>query len=280
LSGQFRWMLMGGIVLHPHGPATDSRIRRSAFFVLSLFAFFSSLLCSGCMVLPAAKTKSPIGASGVPPGKLDLKFIQPGSTQRAEIFERLSALDSGCSNNQFFWGRWSTRSVDVVWVSSNVPESWPGTVHGYSIHNLLVEFDSQGVVQSSRVIPDDKIIAELHALQVKTNTPPTDFSKPLSFPVEFTSWQRGIISAPAQSGTIVLSQEFFQFIEEGTGKYNFTVPRSSLGQIKHDQYGSDNQDPGLIFAILHFNQTTPFGQDLHVSLALNDLIALLQFSSQ
>jgi hypothetical protein len=57
-------------------------------------------------------------------------------------------------------------------------------------------------------------------------------------------------------------------------------PLTRIECFRHDQYGSDNQDPGLIFAILHFNPATPVGQDLHVSLALNDLMAVLQFSSQ
>jgi hypothetical protein len=271
---------MGANALQASGSPMPFKLPPPAIFVLSLFAVFSSFLCSGCLVFPAGKANPPIGASGALSAKVDLTFIHPGTTQRAEVIEKLKLLDSGCGNTQSFWGRWSTPSADIVWIHPSDPALRPSDSHGYSIHNILVEFDNQGAVQSSRLVSDDHIIPELRAFQVKTHTLPLDLSEPISFFVEYTPWNKWIISASAQSGTIVLFKDFFQFLEERSGKHSFTVPRSTLVEISHNHYGSDNANPGLIFVTLHFNKTTPAGRDLHISLELHDLMALLEFASQ
>ncbi len=271
---------MGTVALHARGPASVSNPSPPAFFALSAFVCVLSLLCSGCMVFPASKSRLPTGASGVLTGKLDLKFIQPNKTSRAEVLEKLSSLDSGCGNHQFFWGRWSTPSVDLVPIFPRDPALRPPPSQGYSLQNLLVEFDDQGVVQSSRLIHDDQLIPELSALQVKIHTPALDLSEPFIFTVNFTRWNQGILSAPYESGTIALFPDSFHFADNERGEDNFTAPRSTLARITHDHNATLNESPDIFVVILRFNLSSSVSRDLHVSLKLKELMTLLRFQPQ
>ena len=120
------------------------------------------------------KTNGPTGTT-IQKNDIDLAFLQPGTTRREEAVNKLNRIDTGYESPQMFWERWS-ESKWGHWVIIAVPGSTGGDAgRNWHLHNLLVSFGDNGVMQSKDLIDGEKDLErELRVRLAKT--PPLDLS--------------------------------------------------------------------------------------------------------
>jgi hypothetical protein len=112
---------------------------------------------------------------------IDLSFLHPGQTTRAEVKEKLKLIDTGYQGDHFFLGRWSS-STWAAWAVYPDPRfpSTGGRV--WKSGNLLVEFDDAGVVKGFEPFNDAK--APRYLAPVAADTP-LQLASPLELPVKY-----------------------------------------------------------------------------------------------
>ena len=142
-------------------------------------ASFCALVLSGCVGatrLPA-RTNGPAGTT-IQKNDIDLAFLQSGTTRREEVVNKLNRIDTGYSSPGMFWGRWSESNWGH-WVILAVPGGAGGDAgRNWHVHNLLVSFDENGVMQTKELIDGEKDLeSELRVQLVKA--PALDLSQPL-----------------------------------------------------------------------------------------------------
>lgn len=190
----------------------------------TVFLLCSTLLaCFGATPLPR-RTGTP---EGTEVKKFDLRFIRPGSTSRAEVQEKLRAIDTGHQADRYFLGRWSS-STWGGWIILPGGTCCGTDVSGgrvWKTGNLLIEFDDQGIVKQVEPFEDRKAVPVL--APVAENTPVL-----LDPPIEMsvTYWKNGAVQVPAK---IVLSREKLDFEELGERKkkHIFVVPAKDLRRM-------------------------------------------------
>jgi len=88
--------------------------------------------------------------------KLDLRFLQPGTTTREDVQRELAWADTGLNRPSVFWGRWQSSSF--LDLNRSVGEQrilWRG-------QNLLVEFDNSGHVMRYQTFGDKALLAAIN----------------------------------------------------------------------------------------------------------------------
>ena len=116
------------------------------FSVLSfLAAYIALLVASGCAAVPLRVPTKTRDVSGKPL-ELDFTFLKSGSTTRDEAIRLLSAIDTHVNQSNLFWGRWDSskwRNTAVGFVPPDGERIWRA-------HNLLIQFDQNGIVKTWR----------------------------------------------------------------------------------------------------------------------------------
>src|SRR5205807_3370126 len=83
-----------------------------------------------------------------------------------------------------FWGRWVSSSwgVGVMGPTAmGAPAVGGGRMWGN--HNVLIEFDEQGLVQRSQVVPDEDLNGQLQQWLERMKEAPLDLSTPIELDV-------------------------------------------------------------------------------------------------
>jgi hypothetical protein len=159
--------------------------------------------------------------------KLDLSFIRAGSTTRAEVREKLRAIDTGYQGDRYFLGRWSSSTWGgwMILPGGTCCGSVGSGGRVWKTGNLLIEFDDRGTVMGVEPFEDRKAVQVL--VPVAKNTPVL-----LDPPIEMsvTYWKNGAVQVPAK---IVLSREKLDFEELGEQKkkHIFSVPVRDLRKM-------------------------------------------------
>lgn len=93
----------------------------------------------------------------------------PGKTTRQQVEQeyKVFAVESGVPN--LFWGRFRKSSFAAP----------PATGRVWSVQNLLVSFDSNGIVKSFDIVPDTKLLDHLASLYKAQAIPSLDLSTPV-----------------------------------------------------------------------------------------------------
>jgi len=231
--------------------------------------------CVGVTPLPT-RTRAP---QGTVEKTLDLAFIQPGKTTRAEIQGKLKAFDSGIPSERFFLGRWSSSSSGgwafLVGYGGGVGNATRIWKNG----NLLVEFASDGVVTKSETFNDSHLTARL--MTVAADLSPSD---PESVELLVTYWKTDLGTAPAK---ITISAGNFSFEEQGTDKKpnKFTLPARDVdlmhpSMTTQGSWSSPDPDPVKTRQTLHFAYNLksvggPRKTKIDVELTLPELVTVL-----
>jgi hypothetical protein len=132
-------------------------------FLLALWCAFSLV---GCIPVPVRMTTVITDPSHQKQSLPDDPPI-PGKTTRQQVEQQYEAfaVESGVPN--LFWGRFRKSSwalaADRVW----------------SDHNVLVSFDSNGIVKSFDTVPDSELLDHLVSLCKAQAIPPLDLSTPV-----------------------------------------------------------------------------------------------------
>jgi hypothetical protein len=243
-----------------------------------------SLLDAGCMgIVPLAKkTKSPLETTSNP--NTDFTFIHVGETGRAEVEQRLGALDTGLHSPQFFLGRWSSSSLGGFCFAPGPGRGGcAGVERVWKNSNLLVEFDDKGIVKTFQVFTDSQLVRKLGP--VAGAQKPLDSSQSAELSVHRHK-QPGTAVAEFIEGKIVLHSDSLEFVETpARGKpLHLTVGAEKVKKV--NSAGEWTAQPIYAYVGIHFFKNPKelggrsAGDGAYYRMTLPDLVTLLNFISQ
>jgi hypothetical protein len=235
----------------------------------------SLLACIGATPLP----KRTLTPAGTEIKDIDLSFIHPGQTTRAEVKEKLKLIDTGYQGDQFFLGRWSSSNWGgwIILVGLCC-EAMGGGGRVWKSGNLLVEFDEAGILQRSEPFDDSKVLRRLAPVAAGT---PLLLGSPVELSVKY--WGTGMAPVDAK---IVLSASTFDFEELGDRKkrHKFSLPAQELTKVETPM-AMRIPDPTYTTLRLRFARDLkkvggPGGKNLNLKLTLPQVVTLMSYASQ
>lgn len=232
---------------------------------LTLTLYLAAVAWALAVVAPrCAEAQQKPSRPRITESQLNVTFIRPGITTRTEVLERLAWADAGVREDRLFVARWVSSSADT---GAAVDEEVPAAVRRtWRAHNLLVEFDQQGVVTEVREVAD-KHLAEALADWIAANpSAPLDLSAPIAIPA---SYRRA-------SATLLLTRESFEFRSATKG---CRVSPSGLRRVSLATRFRTPQAASADEAIF-FTEKTTAGRKVTLQTDVAHLFVLLKYVSQ
>jgi hypothetical protein len=253
-------------------PSGTRKILQAALACL-LCAVFTA--CIGATPLPK-RTRTPTGTEAK---DIDISFIHPGQTTRAEVKERLKLIDTGYEGEHFFLGRWSSSTWGGWFVLAGYYNGVAGGGRVWKSGNLLVQFDEAGIVKGFEPFDDSRAIHTLAPVAADT---PLQLAAPLELPVKY--WK--IAGSQLVDGKVVLSASTFDFEELGDRKkrHKFSLPARDVVRLE-TPYTIRVPDPTYMSERLRCARDLkkiggPRGKDLNLEVTLPQLVTLMSYVSQ
>jgi hypothetical protein len=242
-----------------------------------LFISLGCLFLSGCIgVTPMPKTtRTP---QGIEQKTIDLDFVHAGQTTRAEVVEKLKAIDTGYRSDRFFLGRWSSSSMGGWAFLVGMGGGVGNASRLWKSGNLLIQFDENGVVCDRTTFTDRQMAATL-APVVAADPFPKDGSREVTVKYSKEGYRQVL------QGKIVLSAREFEFEELGDAKkrWQFSIPPGEVLSLT-TSLAEQNPDPVFSTHTLHFAENLkklggPRGKAMQFEVNSPDLVQLLSFVS-
>ena len=231
--------------------------------------------CIGATPLPKRTRTS----TGTEVKNVDLTFIRPGETTRAEVKERLKLIDTGYEGDRFFLGRWSSSTWGAWAVLAGYTGAMANGGRVWKSGNLLVEFDEAGIVKRLEPFDDSRA---LHTLAPVAADTPLQLVAPLELPVKY--WK--IAGSQLVDGKVVLSASTFDFEELGDRKkrHKFSLPARDVVRLE-TPYTIRVPDPTYMSERLRCARDLkkiggPRGKDLNLEVTMPQLVTLMSYVSQ
>jgi hypothetical protein len=230
------------------------------------------LACLGCA--PIRKHVSGVSETRE---QIDLSFLQVGSTSREEVFEKLNWINTGIQEQRLFVGRWSAYSKVWFWVWAPPPVySLPEPQESWRPNNLMVEFDTQGVVKQFRVLSDSDFLRELSAWVQRRGPSLPAFVTPATITVKHRH-----ASSKYYAADLTLGTDSFEFHERVDTSHNFSIAPGQLGSLTYPKATpGDTSDPRDINCRLEFRGTTKAGSHLTLAMDVPSLFVLVEYVEQ
>lgn len=242
---------------------------------LAAITFFGCVALSGCVgATPLPKRTRT--AQGAVVKTVDVSFIQPGKTTRAEVRQKLKLIDTGYEGDRFFLGRWSSSTWGGWIILAGMCCEAIGTGgRVWKSGNLLVEFDEAGLVKRTEPFDDKKANPVLAFVAENTRVP---LEPPLEIPLRYLKNNARFVPA-----TIVLSNDHLGLEETSNEKkrYKFSIPAKALVKIQTSIFLVSN-DPTYVGWRIHCEDDLrpfggPRGKDLNVTVRVPQLIMLMSY---
>src|SRR5690242_18321091 len=137
------------------------------------------LFASGCLIVPVrttTATRDPAGHKS----KLPQLSLVPGQTTRADVEAKYSqfAVDSGIPS--LFWARFSKSSWALLAGFGGYGAGSASAERVWGNQNQLVNFDPDGMLLSSEIVPDKNLSARLAALVQERRFAALELSPPIT----------------------------------------------------------------------------------------------------
>jgi hypothetical protein len=232
-------------------------------------------VCAAC--LGCAPIRKQVSGVSETREKIDLSFLQVGSTTREEVFEKLGWINTGIQEEGLFVGRWSAFSLDWVWGWAPPPVySMPGTQENWRPNNLMVEFDTQGVVKQFRVLSDSDFLRELSGWVQRSRPSLPALVTPATITVKHRH-----ASGKYYFADLTLGIDSFEFHARDDASHNFSIPPQQLGSLNYPKATPGHKsDPRDINCRLEFRETTRAGSHLTLAMDVPSLFALIEYVEQ
>lgn len=223
------------------------RIHHLAVLMVALLAAILAG-CAGATRLPT-RAKGPAGES-LETKKVDMSFLEAPGTQRQEVASRLNSVDTAYSNPRLFWGRWSDSKWGYWWFVAANTGAAGDAKRVWHVHNLLVSFDENGIVQKKELFSEDKAFwVELH--KRLADAPALDLAQ--SIPIE--------VRGPGRLQTMTLEKDSIQFDLPRGKVTHFEVPSQGIVRISHGLAGYGG-NPAVTCHTLYLAEKSPAGKKI------------------
>lgn len=262
--------------IHKNRPAFCFSLKMISSLILTAL---TSLFCAGCLVIPIRSRAPTRGASAETREQVNLDFILQGVTTREEIAQRLAWMNTDVKEDRLFIGRWFDSNWGFGWIAASYYTAASGWNRKWNNHNLLVEFDAGGLVQQYRVLPDQKLAAELSNWAAQTPDRPLDLSRPIEV----------LANVDTEPNQFLLGSDSFERRElQGKGKRNFSVAPSQIVSLSLSSlisgcggsaHGSD-PNPHTLCLTFHFRPKTRAGRKLTIQADMPTVVLLFRYFAQ
>jgi hypothetical protein len=250
---------------------STSRLARLAIVAANACA----VVLSGCVVAPMKVTSHTNGPTGktIAETDIDLAFLQAGVTRREEVFTRMSVIDTGVSNSQMFWGRWSGSK----WAVGGASLYGAGGNRVRHVHNLLLGFDENGVMQTKELIDDGKVLDRELRSQL-TKAPPLDFSQPMrirltpSLDANGNPW-------PGSLADMTITEDEMQLSRENAKSPLVQISTRSVARISYT-HDTTKDGAGGICYVLHMTERRPRDRAIIVCFSPAHLATMFKYLQQ
>ena len=240
------------------------------------FVLCAALLgCIGATPVPK-RTRTP---EGTEVKNIDLSFLTPGQTTRAEVKDKLKLIDTGYQGDHFFLGRWSSSTWGAWYILAGTYRAAAGGGRVWKSGNLLVEFGDEGIVKRFELFDDPKALQRLVPVAADT---PLQLPSPLELPVHY--WK--IAGSKKVDAKIVLSKGTIDFEELGElkKKHKFSLPASEVLRVETPVTIRD-PNPNYISQRLRCARDLkkiggPPGRDLNLEVTMPQLVTLMSYVAQ
>jgi hypothetical protein len=200
---------------------------------------------------------------------MDLTFLDQSRIQREEVQRRLAAIDTACANPHLFWGRWSDSKWGYWWFVAAQTGAAGDAKRVWHIHNVLVTFDEEGVVQKKMLIDDEKALwRELH-VQL-TNAPPLDFSQPLALNVAQSMWLT----------SLTLTADSVQMTRRNRKGAVADISPLHIVRISHNGALDKGSSVGTTCHTLHLSEKSSMGKRISFCGNAPTIASMFQYLSQ
>ncbi len=269
-----------------------SKIGSRIQFIRVAWIAFLCAFSSGCVAVPTRVPTKTRNISGDLGKKLDLDFIQVGSTKREEVGQKLGWIDTGLKDDRLFLGRWADSSWGVAWAAVGEIPAVGVSNRGWTTHNLLLDFDEKGVVRQMSVVPDKDILRTLSKWVSEDSSGSLDLSTPIKLPAEY------IRSSKHFLGTLLLGRDAFVFLQdrETNSKevYDFRISPASISHLSvghgvplEGLVSSEcrtctgtirpSVSPGNVVVTIHFTRSASAGSKVNLRMDLPTMMVLIKY---
>jgi hypothetical protein len=200
---------------------------------------------------------------------MDLSFLQAGSTSREDVITKLHAIDTSYSNPKLFWGRWSQSKWGYWWFvagpcSSNCAGGDAKRI--WHVHNLLVTFDEKGVMQTQKMIDDDRTLWRTLNSELG-KMPPLELSEPLKLSL-----------GSADPSTVILTKDAIH-VERRKASKSFDVSPQKVTRIDHGKFGPQGHTSSAVTSChkLYLAEKTKSGKSFSFCGMPTDVAILFQY---
>lgn len=225
-------------------------------------------LLAGCLMVPVRTPKAIKGPEGSIK-KLDMKFLAPGSTSRAEVLDKLGAVNAAPGYDRFLWARWKQSAWAVAWMVGSYGGGAAGANRMWGSENLLVSFDDDGKVKEYRRVSDGKLAAELRRV-LKSESP-------LATDAMFIHAEHRHHHTGFSGVEITLKPDVIHFREPGDSTHSFDVPPDALTSLDSALHDTDVANVMDVEETLHFRTKTAVGNKISLRMHTEDFVNLLRY---
>ena len=208
---------------------------------------------------------------------IDLSFLNVGQTTKAEVCEKLKAVDTGVETQHFFVGRWDTSKWGgwVFLVGYGTGEA--GAERFWQNANLVVEFDDSGNIKSQAVFPDKFLLEKLQPVAQETKLSAAEHLE-----VSITKPRE-----PRIPIDVSLSPESVEITQTSKAKkpMHFSVPKRSLKGVRSSLLCVVTPGPVYVTEALQFDTSLrafggPREKQLCLEMKVPQLLTLLRYASE
>ena len=225
---------------------------------------FLVLVLSGCTVpmrLPS-RINGPVGGT-IQKDDIDLTFLQAGTTRREQVVSRLSRIDTGYSSSILFWGRWNESKAGYAVIGP----LGGGAERIWNLHDVLVSFDENGVMQSKVLIGSEKALDRQLITQL-TKAPLLELSEPKQ--IGLMEIRHGVKEMTFTKDAMLVRDETAKLVE---------IPPLKVTRISYTAapYGLPSDSS---CRILHLTEKTSIGKNLFFCVSERNLPTILKYFQQ
>jgi hypothetical protein len=213
-----------------------------------------------------------------PTANINLGFFKQGETQRSVVLDKLKAVDTGLVSDRYFIGRWRTSKAGA-WIAFGTPAGYGGVAADRLWHNtnLVVRFDSNGVIQAYETFPDKLFVEKLLpvALEEKLKDP-----EQLETSLTFAGHEIPVNLVLSKDHLEVEETEHFKNMKHRP-QYHYSVPRKELQKVtvSHFQNNVTYLEVSLHFLTDLKNFQGPRGNKTTLQMTVPQLITVLSYTS-
>ena len=230
-------------------------------------------LLAGCIVVPVRTPKAVQGPTGRIK-KLDMKFLAPGSTSRAEVLDKLGAINAAPGFDHFLWARWKQSTWAVAWAVSAGYGTGAGDINRlWGSENLLVVFDADGKVKEYRRVSEGHLTRELRALL--KNEPPMAPTEEVIIAAEHRHFRTDFGDVK-----ILLTPTAIQFREARKPAHSFDISPDAITSMDSALHDNGKNKFMEVEQTIHFRSRTPVGNKVSLRMDTRDYLAMLRYMNQ